>query len=356
MVSFTYENVVDLIRNIANAVNPTGTFVHARRSDGSLEYAGEMPQIHLYPFNIRGGDIKETDLLIAFWEQDSPATSNEEREEIIRQMDVLQRTFIETLDDYETVQITNLRAEPQYRQLAGTLSGYAVTFTLSGGIACDDTPIPVPPSCPTLCERISDATADQIENCLSDEQAEELSELLCGNATAVLKNTEDTTLSTTSIAPSATANIIAPDATAVIKNTANTTLITELIASGDSENITAPDATAVVKDQDGNTLDTEAIPSGVSEDIVITLPRVVELYFAFEAGDDTSALATNAGTTWTLTAISNDGSSGTITVSDNGAAYAAFVNPTTTANGETIQVKRTTTTGTGWVLITGTYA
>lgn len=65
----------------------------------------------------------------------------------------------------------------------------------------------------------------------------------CADATAVLKNTANTTLSTTSIASGGSANITAPDATAVLKNTANTTLLTEAIPSNVSENITAPDAT-----------------------------------------------------------------------------------------------------------------
>lgn len=65
----------------------------------------------------------------------------------------------------------------------------------------------------------------------------------CAAATAVLKNTANTTLSTTSIASGASQNITAPDATAVLKNTANTTLLIEAIPSNVSENITAPDAT-----------------------------------------------------------------------------------------------------------------
>lgn len=202
----------------------------------------------------------------------------------------------------------------------------------------------------------------------------------CADATAVLRNSVPTVISTTTIASGASANITAPDATAVLKNSAGTTITTNPIPSNVSEDITAPDATAVIKNSLGTTLDTEAIPSNVSEDIVLPdvnnvdsdgsvdptpagvaytcTPQVktVELFFAFEAGDDTSALATNSGTTWTLTAISDDGASGAITVSDNGAAYGAFANPTTIANGETIQVKRATTTGAGWVLITGTYA
>lgn len=202
----------------------------------------------------------------------------------------------------------------------------------------------------------------------------------CEDATAVLRNSVPTVISTTAIASGASANIPAPDATAVLKNSAGTTITTNPIPSNVSEDMTAPDATAVIKNSLGTTLDTEAIPSNVSEDIVLPdvnnvdsdgsvdptpagvaytcTPQVktVELFFAFEAGDDTSALAANSGTTWTLTSLAQDGSSGTITVSDNGAAYGAFSNPTTITNGETIQVKRTSTGSAGNVTITGTYA
>ena len=62
--------------------------------------------------------------------------------------------------------------------------------------------------------------------------------------------------------------IVCADATAVLKNSLNTTLSTTNIASGASADINAPDATAVLKDTAGNILDTEAIPSNVSEDII----------------------------------------------------------------------------------------
>ena len=62
--------------------------------------------------------------------------------------------------------------------------------------------------------------------------------------------------------------IVCDDATAVLKNSLNTTLSSTNIPSGASADITAPDATAVLKDTDGNVLDTEAIPSNVSEDII----------------------------------------------------------------------------------------
>lgn len=176
------------------------------------------------------------------------------------------------------------------------------------------------------------------------------------DATAVLKNTAGTTLTTEAIPSNTSEDLTAPNATMVLRNTLNTILASTGLVSGISTNVIAPDATAVVKDQHGNTLDTEAIPSNVSEDIVITLPQLLELFFAFTAGTDTSALATNTGTTWTLTALAQDGSSGTITVSINGGSYAAFSNPTSVTNGQTVQVKRTSTASAGSVTITGTYA
>jgi len=68
----------------------------------------------------------------------------------------------------------------------------------------------------------------------------------CSDATAVLKNSLGTTISTTLIASGASANITAPDGSAVLKNTASTTLSTTAILSGGSSDITAPDSTITI--------------------------------------------------------------------------------------------------------------
>lgn len=177
------------------------------------------------------------------------------------------------------------------------------------------------------------------------------------DATAVLKDTDGATLSTTAIPSNTSADIEAPDGDITLQNSAGTTLGLTSVKSGGALIIVESDATAVVKDQNGNTLDTEAIPAGASEDIVITLPQAIDVVFnPLAIGNDTSGLWTNAGTTATFTSISDDGSSGTITVSVNGGSYAAFSNPTVITNGQTLQVKRTITTGVGTVTVTGTYA
>jgi hypothetical protein len=72
------------------------------------------------------------------------------------------------------------------------------------------------------------------------------------------------------------------DATAVLKNSLNTTLSSTNIASGASADISAPDATAVLKDTAGNILDTEAIPSNVSEDL--TAPDGTVTFELFQVG------------------------------------------------------------------------
>jgi hypothetical protein len=130
-----YQTIVDLIRDTANQVNGDGTFVHARRNDGSIEYAGAMPQIHLYPFEITSNiteSFSETySLLMGFWYQDEADSSNEHREDLMRQADELTQAFILALDANEDVEISEIRKEPNYRQLAGTLTGQIIQFTLT---------------------------------------------------------------------------------------------------------------------------------------------------------------------------------------------------------------------------------
>lgn len=144
--------------------------------------------------------------------------------------------------------------------------------------------------------------------------------------------------------------VTAPDATAVVKNSLNTTLATEAIPSGVSENIALSDVNNV--NSDGVVTPT---PAGVA---FTCTPQVKSLFskFTWESGDDTSSTITiDADSAGTYTSQTTDGSSGSITYSKNGAAYAAFVNPTTYANGDTLAVKRTVTTALGWAKISGTY-
>jgi hypothetical protein len=130
-----YQTVVDLIRDTANAVNGAGTFVHARRTDGSIEYKGAMPQIHLYPFEIEtsiADSYTETySLLIGFWFQDKPTSTPLQREALMKQADELSQAFILALDANQDIELSAIRKEPNYRQLSGTLTGQIIQFTLT---------------------------------------------------------------------------------------------------------------------------------------------------------------------------------------------------------------------------------
>lgn len=77
--------------------------------------------------------------------------------------------------------------------------------------------------------------------------------------------------------------------------------------------------------------------------------------FPFDIGDTDISITIDADSAGVFTSSTNDGGSGTITFSINAGAYAAFSNPMTLVNGDTLAVKRTISTGVGWVRNTGTY-
>jgi hypothetical protein len=128
-----YNDLVELIKKVAEEINPSGTFIHGRNSDGSLAFAGKMPQIHLYPFitvKDRPSNSDSSDMLMGFWFQDKPSTSNEQRQAIIAKADLLCNQFIDGIEATGVIQVKSFTTEPQYRMQAGTLSGYALRFTI----------------------------------------------------------------------------------------------------------------------------------------------------------------------------------------------------------------------------------
>lgn len=140
----SYQSIVDLLRNLAYIVNPNGHFMHGRRSDGSLDYDKPFPQIHLYPVRSNpdiANSNERDDIILMFWQQDSPESTNEQREAMIAQMDVLSRNFMNELYAEDGVSVTNVLRTPEYRQLAGTVSGYGVSFTLPSKDDCVPDPI-----------------------------------------------------------------------------------------------------------------------------------------------------------------------------------------------------------------------
>lgn len=62
-----------------------------------------------------------------------------------------------------------------------------------------------------------------------------------------------------------------------------------------------------------------------------------------------SAITIDSDSAGTYLTTTNDGSSGTITFSKNGGAFAAFSSPLVLAVSDTLSIKRTTITTAGWV-------
>ena len=136
----------------------------------------------------------------------------------------------------------------------------------------------------------------------------------------------------------------------VIKNSLAATIATQAVAAEASADYTLADVAWT--NSDGSA---ETTPYG---NAIVCDAQVKSLFskFTWESGDDTTSTITiDADSAGTYTSETTDGASGTITYSKNGGAYAAFSNPTTYANGDTLAVKRTVTTALGWVKITGTY-
>lgn len=136
----SYQTTVNEIRTAAESVNPSGRFDHGRHVDLSQMSEGDYPFIYMYPININPAEdpdfIDSSIILIGFFRQDRPDTSNAEREAIIAEMDVLSDAFMTQLASSKLVKITNKNKEPQYQMYQGTLSGFAVRFTYQNFTPC----------------------------------------------------------------------------------------------------------------------------------------------------------------------------------------------------------------------------
>ena len=137
----TFQQVLDMVRDTANAVNPTGTFIHGRNSDAANAQSLPYPRIHVYPFT-QDRDPSDTfkrtsQLLFSFVEIDAGDQDLAKREVIIAAMDALCDDFIEQIvTDYEHgVEFTAIRSEPQYQILEG-VSGYSLSITIKSQVGC----------------------------------------------------------------------------------------------------------------------------------------------------------------------------------------------------------------------------
>jgi hypothetical protein len=103
------------------------------------------------------------------------------------------------------------------------------------------------------------------------------------------------------------------------------------------------------------------IPNNVSvvgRTITVEVPQPKDIFIKgiFKASSDTmETLTIDADSAGTYTSITDDGSSGSITLSKNGGAFAAFSSPLALVATDTLDVKRTVDTASGFFKLTGTY-
>ena len=163
----TYQQIVTMLRDSANAVNPNGFFHHGRREDFSLQY----PQLAFRTGYAGIGLLSPTprttvdkvnaivthECVMVFMEQDAPDSTEDDREDIIARMYVLSEQFMDYIYNNYPVAITNEVKTPDYRQFMATLSGYSMTFTISDVISCEEIP-PYPSECLPVTVENSDAS------------------------------------------------------------------------------------------------------------------------------------------------------------------------------------------------------
>lgn len=202
--------------------------------------------------------------------------------------------LLATLDqqqDYDWELSDGQSAEPFTERWKDEVAGYLVNVTFKVAFDYNECQVPQigppePPaaSCPgvivtvngTLYANVSAGDSENVE--IRDSNGELVGTIIDGvvvvpsagaDATAVLKNSAGTQISSTDIPSGDSQDITAPDATAVIKDSAGTTLKTEPIPSNVSENITINDSTAVLKNSANTTILTEPIRAEATENITI---------------------------------------------------------------------------------------
>lgn len=138
----TFEQVITALQDAATNVNPNGTFMYGKRPDAGLTTTSTaLPIIWLAPFREmtdRNRGTIERQVVLAFFEQDSPNKTDAERQQMIENMWELQNDFMNYLQNAipKTFSITNEVQMPEYYKLAGTVSGYSVTFKFQSKLPC----------------------------------------------------------------------------------------------------------------------------------------------------------------------------------------------------------------------------
>ena len=138
----TFQQVLDMVRDTAKAVNQTGTFGTGVGSDLASLYAKPYPIIFLYDFeqlDNAESTFSDSDLVIGFYEKDNGEQDKDIHEKQTARMDDLARAFRARLElDFEN--------DFQYRGgvrrgrvghgIFQGIIGFAITMNITTAIEC----------------------------------------------------------------------------------------------------------------------------------------------------------------------------------------------------------------------------
>jgi hypothetical protein len=280
----TYQDIVNIIRNAANYVNPNGFFIHGRKTDGSLNYNEATPQILLLEpqpnTNINNNSFVETITFpIVFVTQDSPESTELRREDLKQEMYLLSRKLLAKIDEeplLQNVQFTG--GQPEIRQLSGTLTGFSYSLEITYPLSECSLDFDLPPTIKLFATQTTVASGTTIQIGWIAENVNSVNitpfgvlQGQFGFVNVTINNTETFVGTATNDAGTASdtitinLNVVCLDATAELFNTNGNLLSTTPIASGATAPIIAPDATILINGD--NSFPT--IPSGGLENIVV---------------------------------------------------------------------------------------
>ena len=204
---------------------------------------------------------------------------------------------------------------------------------------------------------------------------EDLPAGVCANAIAVLNNTLDELISSTSIASGVSAIIVAPDGSYTVQYENGTPITSGTVASDGSVVIEIPnpepcaDASVnvngifltdvpsgdMVNIELLNQNDIPIVPLSIAENVIkVDIPQALYWELNYNGNDDVIFIPATVNNVGTL--LSGTGSNvGTITVSTDGITYMALAFPFTPIASTTYYFKRSTATVNGAYTMTGTY-
>jgi hypothetical protein len=138
----TYSDLIDYLQTKALVVNPTGTFVHGKKPDASLISTNMVyPLIWVAPFRETTDRLKNKisrQVTIAFFAQDSTQNTLDQRQALIQTMWDLKELYVASLNNDlpKVLSALNESATPEYSQLGGYVSGYAISFNIQTKLPC----------------------------------------------------------------------------------------------------------------------------------------------------------------------------------------------------------------------------